>query len=258
MVNIHYIWVKFCDLTKGFRLCLSLAFCLFFSCIMFGQADTIGTNPSLIDRRVFMAEAGGVVFSPQNAFRRNVQDRVWGLGFGGLIQIKKAQPLFAGLSFGFANIDKLSSPVNIQYNTGFIEQWDSETKSSIFHLNLSSRYYIELGTPAFIPFLELNTGGNLFYTTTTLSLPNSEEMSSSLDESDFVLFYGGGIGASIALTDRLYVSLSINYNLGLSANYFLRERNSIDPLYGETLDAFELRKSATDMAKTNIGLTYTF
>ncbi|MCB0648626.1 MAG: hypothetical protein KDC49_18280 [Saprospiraceae bacterium] len=209
-------------------------------------------------RRVIMVEAGGIVMAPQNAFKRNVTDRMWGIGFGGLVQVKKAQPLFAGMSFGFANIDKLSSPVNIQYNTGFIEEWDSETKSSVFHLNLYSRYYIEIGTPALNPFLELNTGGNLFYTTTTLSLPNSEETSSNLDESDFVLFYGGGFGASIAFSEGLYVSFSINYNLGLSANYFVRERNSIDPLYGETLDAFELRKSATDMTKTNIVLTYSF
>lgn len=241
-----------------FRLNLCLAFCLIFSFNLFAQTDTFGIDAAPIERRVFMVEAGGVVLSPQNAFRRNVANRLWGIGFGGLVQIKKAQPLFAGMSFGFATIDKLASPVNIQYNTGLIEQWDSETKSSIFHLNLSSRYYIELGTPAFIPFLELNTGGNLFYTTTALSLPNSDETSSNLDENDFVLFYGGGFGTSITFTERLYLTLSINYNLGLSANYFVKERNSIDPLVGETLDAFELRKSATDVTKTNIVITYSF
>ena len=258
MVIIQYIWGKFYDLIIRFRLRLCLAFCLIYTSNMFAQTDSIDAYAAPIDRRVFMVEAGGIVLSPQNAFRRNVTDRMWGIGFGGLIQIKKAQPLFAGLNFGFANIDKLSSPVNIQYNTGLIEQWDSETKSSIFHLNFSSRYYIELGTPAFIPFLELNTGGNLFYTTTTLSLPNSEETSSNLDESDFVLFYGAGFGTSISFSGQFYVSLSINYNLGLSANYFVRERNSIDPLYGETLDAFELRKSATDVTQTKIVLTYSF
>ena len=223
-------------------------------------SDVILDNeqPMVNTKRIFMAEAGGAIMSPQNAMRRNFDSNIWGFYFGGLAQVRKAQPLFAGLGFTFANIDKFANPVLIQYDTGFIEKWNSETKSSIFNINFFARYFIEVGSPAIIPFLELNAGTRYFYTSTTLSFSTGDETSTSTDEGDNMFYYGGGLGLSISITEKMYITGKWAYNLGLAGKYYVQERNTIDPLYGETIDVFELKSSATDMLVTSIMLTYSF
>lgn len=205
-----------------------------------------------------MAEAGGAAYAPRNALRRNIPDGFWGLGFSGFAQARKNQPLFVGLSMAFSGIDRFQSPVNIQYSTGLVDVWNSETRSSVFHLNGLARYYVEIGSPSLIPFLELSTGGNFFYTSTRLTYPDSEESSSSFDNSDFIFCYGGGLGLSLSFSDRLYLTAKWIFQFGLSGSYYVQTRSSIDVNYGETIDAFDFRQSATDLSCTFIGLTYSF
>lgn len=219
--------------------------------------DTVFADAPL-DQRVFMIEGGGSLYFPQNAFARNVDHTLYGINIGGFAQVIKSQPLFAGFGLSFAGLGSFNSAINRQFDTGPIEQWDSSTGSKIVGFHFTGRYFLDIGSQDIMPFLELQAGSNFFYTSTNLTFPGSDESSSSFDKSDFIGFYGGGGGLSISMTDRIYLTTRVNVVFGQSGKYFIKARDFLDNPFSETIDAFDLKQTSTDMILWNIGLTYTF
>lgn len=206
--------------------------------------------------RVYTAEFNIIVASPQGSFKKNTSNYLYGAQFGFLTQVKKAQPLFVGVEMDFVMIGSKSGTVERFFNN-FSEFWNSTTNSLKFGGRLFSRYYIDLGSQKFTPFVEFGIGTNWFVTYTSLQFQNNDESVVENHKTDMVGYYGGALGASYQLTDNLFLTGKLLYNNGLSGKYFsLRQDN----LGGEvtTLDFFDLRTGPTSMLNRTIGLSYTF
>lgn len=201
-------------------------------------------------------ELGGLISIPQAAFKRNVPN----LKGGGYIhysrQFKVDSPLFIGGNIGYTVIDRYSSEVEREFDT-VIEIWNGRTTSSFINFGGSAKYFIGKPIWIFDFYTQLDFGANWFFTNTNFSFPNSEETDSRYEKGDIVFSYGGFLGLMANIQDDYFLNVAFGYFPGLSANYYT-EREEKDPILSSTIQAFDLKKSATDMIRIKIGVNFAF
>lgn len=221
-------------------------FLIAFSCTLYAQEY----------ERVFTAEMNINVASPQGSFKKNTNSYLYGFELGFLGQVKKAMPLFVGIEMDFVMIGSKTASVERFFNN-YSEFWNSTTNSLKFGGRLFSRYYIDLGTSKFTPFVEFGIGTNWFTTYTSLQYNSNDENIVENHKIDMVGYYGAAIGASYQLTDNLFLTGKLLYNNGLSGKYYSLRKEDFG---GEvtTLDFFDLRTGPTSILNRMIGLSYSF
>lgn len=195
--------------------------------------------------------------TPQGAFKRKHPDPIFQINLGYLRQIKAEKPLFGGMELGYGIMDQYSADIDFVVD-GVTETWDVTSTSQFLTLEFLGRYYLPLKIDQLEFFSEFNFGGNLFFTTTIFTPPNADDSSDTeWEKSDFSLKYGIGLGCNYPVTDNIYVHGRFSYIAGLSTSFYnLKEENIT--IQENTIEAFDLQKSTTDVFKWDIGVTFAF
>ncbi len=203
----------------------------------------------------FTFSGGGSM--PQSAFKKKVSGNL--LHFNGslLRQIYKSKPIFGGIEYGYTSIDSYNTDVEVNTNNGQ-EIWTSNTQSSFSSFDMIGRHYFPFGVGRFDFFGEVLLGLNCFSTCTTLIPPSDNATSEgTTNKIDLVGKYGANLGLHYKILTNYYIQARIGYQAGLSAYYYTKNQD-IPAFLDSSLDAFTLQKSATDVIKWDIGVTFAF
>lgn len=175
-----------------------------------------------------------------------------------LRQYNVDKPLFLGGSIGYNYLAGYSDEVERLTPTGGIEFWDGSSSSQTFALAFKARYYLDLGSEIIFPYFQMSLGGDVYFTTTTLTFNNSEESFSELENGDFVGKYGGGAGISYSLKRNIFLNLAIDFSNGLNANYFVKNEQIPTRPISSTIEGLALKNSITNRIVYQIGICYRF
>ncbi len=195
-------------------------------------------------------------FIPVNAFKQKLNCKPISFNVALYHQVKKNKPLFIGVEFSYIPIDSYTSDVEIDTELG-VELWSSSTSTSLKSLDLNALYYFPIASGKLDFFTQFNLGFNWLSTRTTITPPEGEESSGQYDKNDLVGKYGVAIGLHYPLGPNSYIQLRMGYNAGLSAFYYTKRADFLEPV-DQTLDAFKLQKSTTDAIKWDLGYTFAF
>mgnify|MGYP005840435419 CR=1 FL=1 len=215
------------------------------------ESDYLETAP------INIFEFGVKYILPQGAFKRYRNGR----NFGGanisfLRQLKGDSPFFIKGNFDFAVQDSYSSPVKRIVNF-FEEDWDAQTVSYVLTFGIGVRYYPPmLGFWRIDPFVELNSGFNWFLTSTYFSRLGGDETESIIEGGQLAYYLGSSAGFNVKISDAFFLLIKISYNQGLAADYYVR--NDVAQAFFSSFEAFDKRRSATDMLNFCLGISYAF
>ena len=195
--------------------------------------------------------------SPLGAFSRNRNGRVFGgMGLHYLRQLNNDSPFFVKGNIDFSIQNSFCSDVRRIVNF-FEEDWDATTVSYVMNFGLGVRYYPpQLGFWKIDPFIELNTGFNWFLTSTYFSRFGGDETESIIEGGNLAFFLESAAGINYRLSDKFYFVFKVGYLQGLAADYYIRN-GVVDVLYS-SFEAFEKKRSATDMLNFCLGISYAF
>lgn len=190
---------------------------------------------------------------PQGRFGKNVDYTAYGFGGNVMWRFKGEKPLYGGIDFGFQNYD-FEGVVDV---LSFDEQYETKTKNSVVLAHFQLRYYPEVNF-RFQPYFEGLFGAKSLLTRTIITDVTdgvNERINMEFNQSDFALSLGAAIGLEISLKkDYLFLDIRCLYLKGTSAEYYARKKD--DSNYIEPIDAFELKKSATDIFTPQIGINF--
>lgn len=224
-------------------------FCIF---LFFIIVINVGSAQS----KVNFIEGNLCFVQPQGHFQKNLQDNYLGLELGYLRQLKLNKPLFWGISIYWSslghNTATFSEVVDFE-----VFDFDYSTTSNLLGFNGKIRYYPAIYLWEIETFIEAQIGYKWLFTNTTKAVANDSSSSDTeLDKGALSLTYGGAIGINYPVSDNLYLSIRANYLPGLSTPYYAY--NHQNELVSSTLDGFDLKRSTTNIARLDIGLTYRF
>jgi hypothetical protein len=203
-----------------------------------------------------LATIGLGQLSPVAAFKDKLSIKPIAINLSILHQLKKNKPLFIGAEFSYSPLNAYTADVEVDTESG-VEFWSSTTSTSLINADINSLYYFPIKRGKLDVFAQFNIGFNWFSTRTTITPPDGEESDGHYDKNDMVGKYGLAIGLHYPLGPRSYIQLRLGYNAGLSAYYYTKKKEFIEPL-DQTLDAFKLQKSTTDALKWDLGYTFAF
>lgn len=195
--------------------------------------------------------------SPLGSFRRNRNGKVFGgAGLHYLRQLNNDSPFFVKGNFDFAIQNSFSSEVKRIVNF-FEEDWDATTVSFVMNFGLGVRYYPpQLGFWKIDPFVELNTGFNWFLTSTYFSRFGGDETESIIEGGKLAFFLESATGFNYRISNSFFLLFKVGYMQGLAADYYVR--NELDQVIYSSFEAFEKKRSATDMLNFCLGMSYSF
>ncbi|MFM2395343.1 MAG: hypothetical protein RLZZ546_3326 [Bacteroidota bacterium] len=248
-----------------------LTLCIGNSSLLFSQNDTdIEDESSYIDLNNDAYDTEGKInilsisfgaLIPQSSFKRNIKENKFHINLEYLRQIKLYSPAFVGLEIGYSRLQGYSQVVDIE-NFGVIESWNSNTTSSVWFGQIKTRYYFPFKIYKFDVFGEANLGTRWFVASTTISplndIDDGTSNSTEYDKNDLVACYGANLGLHLPIyQNSTFLQMKIGYQAGLSSYYFALKEN-LSSSYEYTQDAFDLKKSTTDMIKFDLGVSFTF
>lgn len=186
-------------------------------------------------------------------FSKNVSGAKIGLSLAYFNNFSKKDDLFWSLHVATFRIDRLSNSFRVQEQ--FVE-YDlfSKTKTSLVFFGYGVRYYPDIYTPLFEPFLDVKLGVNYIYTSTSDTIDGSEEPEVNFNNSDLSLGYAVGLGVQYNVREGHAFHFVINYHGGTSATYYINgEKGFEDPF-----DNFVRRTTQLDYMQFAFGVTFGF
>jgi hypothetical protein len=198
----------------------------------------------------------GLLSVPQGIFGRNMKNKVIpGVNFNYLKQYKVDQPFFLGGGIGFGNLATSADQI-IRVNPSSIDEiWDGRTNSNLLKFYGSARYFINLGGKKLTPYFQANLGWNWFYTITSFTFPDSDESSTDFEKSEISFMYSGALGANYAMDYNWHINLSVGFENGQSAFYYV-DRDEYQRPQFSPVENLELKKSLTNSIAIQLGAAY--
>lgn len=176
-----------------------------------------------------------------------------------LYQIKKEMPLFTGIAFSIGRYDN----EHLEYYdfTEFEENLFKESTSAyLMHFDLKARYFPAYTIWVFEPFVDLSIGArNSFALTTVTNVDYDESVLTRVEDSDWGLGYGAGIGTLINIDDEsknFFGHFSINFVSG--QNSFLYLKNEYANGIGNPIDRFKRKSIPFRYLKIDTGIIIYF
>lgn len=200
---------------------------------------------------------------PLGNFRNNL-NRV-GVGAGGsfLMRVKPDLPIFAGVSLGWITYDSERADL-ILFDDGISYDASLVTRTSIFMGHGLLRFMPPVNF-SLKPYFEGRVGFKNLYTRTTLKDEEAIEddtISTEIDDGDWAFSFGGAIGLHIpvSFSEEGIFSIDIQcaYLMGNAADYNVRRADLDNTTIEDTIEAFELKNSTTDMLMPTIGFSVVF
>lgn len=192
---------------------------------------------------------------PTGAFEEKIDALAPGIGLDILYKFPY-MPLSAGLQAGFSryDIEKLEYSELID---GELQDFEWKTRNNIWLFHAVIR--IEAPVIKNIqPYFDGIFGTKRLFTKSVLEDEFSDEegpLETYIDNSNWTFSFGGAIGLQIPLTSFGHVMLDIRcaYLQGNHAEYYVR-KNEVGEIE-DTIEAFELKSSPTNMLIPQIGVT---
>ncbi len=191
---------------------------------------------------------------PVGAFSDNMNRIGLGGGFEFLVNIKQTQ-FYAGFASNIANYG--NETLEFIDTDGFTLDW--KTNSSLWDNHLLVQYE-PLMKQEFQLYVQGKIGINHFFTVTKLvdeeTGGENEVLERFVDGKSTTFSYGGSIGALIPLDKEWHFMLDLraSYLRGTNASYYSKLNNFT--IVGDTLDAFDLQESTTNMLRFEVGVLF--
>ena len=202
--------------------------------------------------KVFFVGTNFQLGFPQGILGRNIEYVGWGAG-GNIMWQTKNRNIFLGLDFGYQNSD---FEAEIELNT-FNENIETRTKNSMVLGHFQIRYYPNTAFKV-QPFVEGMIGTKAFLTRTVIknrTNGSNETLNSDFEKADFAWSFGGAVGFEIPLMKNyLFLEGKCSYLKGTTAEYYARRDGN--PIYSFPLEAFEIKKTFTDLFVPQIGVKF--
>ncbi len=190
---------------------------------------------------------------PLETFSRNLDGTRFGLSFSYYNNFRKKDDLFWGVHISNFRIDRLSNTFIVQEQ--FVEfDLFSRTKTSLVFLGYGVRYYPDIYTALFEPFIDVKLGSNFVYTFTSDRIDGAEEADITFNETDLTFAYAVGLGVQYNVRQGQAIQLTVDYNSGGSASYYVVD----DKGFQNPLDNFVRRTTQLDYVQIALGLTFGF
>lgn len=189
---------------------------------------------------------------PSYEYRQAGQSTAVGFGSSMLVPVGR-YPLRAGLDVSWMRYSRTA--INYNEIVQFIEYRYREQTSNNSFMSLGMLRY-EAPVPWFFtPYAEGLFGLHALYTRTSLTDRDTDETLFSQSESrEWLLSYGGSVGAKIWLfkDDRASIDLRASWLHGNAADFYVRDPDRPDILQ-EPIEAFKLVNSRTNLFLFQIG-----
>ena len=190
---------------------------------------------------------------PLETFAKNVSGVSLGLGLSYYNNFSKKDDLFWAIHYSKFRIDRVSNTFFVQEQ--FVEyNLSSRTKTSLIFLGYGLRYYPDIYTPSIEPYLDVKLGGNVVYTFTSERINEAEDSDVTFNYSDLSFAYAIGAGIQYNVRQGQALHLSLNYQGGTSATYYISEEKGFEV----PLDNFVRKTTQLDYLQILAGLTFGF
>ena len=170
-------------------------------------------------------------------------------------QFKKGSPLFLGLSTYYTMLGNRKAVIT-EFLDNTIIDFKYSTSSHLWGFNIAGRFYPDLYVGKAEFFTELLIGGKWFFTTTTKTIPDTEDSDIRMDRGRLSLDYGIALGMNYPVYKSLYASIKSSYLPGTAGSYYVRNDKSF--IEYTTLEGFTLKNSAVELLRWDLGITFTF
>ncbi|MCC7444134.1 MAG: hypothetical protein IT263_04805 [Saprospiraceae bacterium] len=205
--------------------------------------------------KVNFIEGGISYYVPSGLFGQNNGNKV-GFELAYLNQIRENNPFFWGISTHYTSLGSYNAIVS-QVVDFYIYDFNSTTTTNLWGFNGKLRYYPDIYTGRFEVYFEALMGFNWIFTYTSKILESDPDNSSGqFDEGHIAVNYGAAAGIQYPAGKNFYINLKGGYYPGLSVPYYALSNKNTN--LQTTLDAFELKRSTTDIMRFELGMTYRF
>ncbi|MFT5385175.1 MAG: hypothetical protein ACI8VT_003166 [Saprospiraceae bacterium] len=243
-------------------------FLLCFTTFLYAQdeAEDLLETPKDIPTPMFSLGIEFDVGIPLNDFNDNLNRLTWGFSGSFLVRTNPAAtvPVLLGLSGGAVFYDAEIRDQLI-FIDGYTIEGRSTTRNGIFMMHGLLRLLPPVDLPV-QPYIDGMFGFKNFYARTLieeLNPPDNEEAleDSYIEQGDWALSYGGAVGLQylVGAGAGIYILLDVRcvFLKGSTADYLVRNTDPNLQIV-DTIDAFEEKKSTTDMLIPQIGVSFVF
>lgn len=200
----------------------------------------------------------GISFSgvnPVGQFRTNTKALYPAFEMHYLRQFKRNSPVFWGLSTYYTGLGSRRAVIT-EFLDNTIIDFNYSTNSHLLGFNGLGRFYPEIFVGKAEFYAELLIGAKWFFTTTTKTIPDTDDSDVRIDKGNLALDYGIALGVNYPIYKSLYASLKSSYLPGTAGSYYLR--NDKQFIEFTTLEGFTLKNSAVELIRWDFGVTFAF
>ncbi|MBK9254350.1 MAG: hypothetical protein IPM42_02555 [Saprospiraceae bacterium] len=203
---------------------------------------------NFIDFNVSLIQASG-------ALKTNLPNLKFGLDLGYMRQFKPESPLFWGFNTYYTHLGNRSAVIT-EFVDNILIDLDYNTNSQLLGFNGVMRFYPDIKLFKAEFFGELLLGYKWFFTTTSKTIPNTEDVDLNMERGRLSFNYGVSVGCNIPLSRSWYGNVRLSFLPGQSTSYYVV--NDENNIRFSSLEAFTLKNSATDLLRWDIGVTFAF
>lgn len=219
---------------------------------IFAQDSNVDNRDSTEEEQLFrvrLAEFSLEYMQPQNSFGDRMDKSAFGASGSLLLQSKPESPTFIGFDFYYGQFYRVS--------TTFIDVIQS-TRTSVYGLDLITRYYPFDNFPVVDPFIEGMIGAKYLLTGTSVNLINTNESIDFTVESGKVSFsYGFSAGLQMNVyRDVYYLNLKASYLRGTSNGFYALPEEI--PNQDLTINDLDFKNAPIDLLRYQIGISFAF
>jgi hypothetical protein len=193
--------------------------------------------------------------NPLGPFKENTKAGYLGCEIHYYRQFRKGSPLFLGFSTYYTMLGNRKAVIT-EFLDNTIIDFKYSTNSHLWGFNTVGRFYPDLYVGKAEFFTELLIGGKWFFTTTTKTIPDTEDSDIRMDRGRLSLDYGIALGMNYPVYKSLYASIKSSYLPGTAGSYYARNDKSF--IEYTTLEGFTLKNSAVELLRWDLGITFTF
>jgi len=190
---------------------------------------------------------------PMSTFSKNAGGTSLGISFAYYNNFRDKDDLFWGLHYSNFRISRLSNRYNVRDQFADYELF-GKTKTSLIYFAYGLRYYPDLYSEKFEPFIDVKMGPNFVYTFTSNTIAGSEDSDLNFNNSDVSFGYAMGLGIQYNVRLGQALHFIVNYHGGTSATYYINQDKGLTI----PLDNFERRTTQLDYLQIAFGLTFGF